>query len=296
MKKDISFLNSEKQNELELIIEIIKNSWDKILRAEQIIVFWEYIYKDENIHNFVQEWDQRIFYAQTMNILVITGKPRTEKNMKFSREITGKIKMTKEISSFTNILVEDIYSVREWIQEGRYFYLEIITSWILLYDSEKYKIKTNPNLTLEDIFTIKKENFFAWSEIAEDFFIDYQNAFQRWSLQIAIFHLHQCVELYMTCYLIVKTWYKPKTHDLEILYSYLKTNSKVFNAFFDLSCEDNYFQLLRWAYINARYNQKYEVKREELEFLEKRVLFLKECVRNLCLQELTIDIWNQEKN
>lgn len=296
MKKDINFLNIEKQNELFLLTEIIKNCWDKSLCVEQIIVFWKYISENESIPNFVQEWEQRIRYSEQLDILVITKKPSPEKNMKLLREITWKIKSVKEISSFVNILVEDIYSFRQWIKEWQYFYLEILTSWILLYDTGKYKIKTNPDLTKEDIYTIKKEDFFAWSEIAEEFFIDYQNAFQRKSFQMAIFYLHQCVELSMTCYLIVKTWYKPKTHDLEILYSYLKTHSQKFNDFFDLSLDDNYFQLLRWAYINSRYNKKYQVKREELEFIESKVIFLKECVKKLCLQELTKQIWNQEKS
>lgn len=296
MKKDINFLNIDKQNELFLLTEIIKNCWNKTLFAEQIIVFWEYISHNEHIPNLVQEWEQRIRYSEQLDILVITKKPSPEKNMKLLREITWKIKSVKEISSFVNILVEDIYSFRQWIKEWQYFYLEILTSWILLYDTGKYHIKTNPYLTKDDIYAIKKEDFFAWSEIAEEFFIDYQNAFQRESFQMAIFYLHQCVELSMTCYLIVKTWYKPKTHDLEILYSYLKTHSQKFNNFFDLSLEDNYFQLLRWAYINSRYNKKYQVKREELEFIEKKVIFLKECVKKLCLQELIKSIWNQEKS
>ncbi len=295
MKSSIDFLDKFKQDELKDILDIVLSSWKNSISAEMIIVFWDYI-NNNYFENIIKEWDQRVIYKQVINILIITKKPTQEKNLRLSREITSKIKNFKNINSPINILIEDIFSFNEWIKEWRYFYLDIINSGIILHDSHKCKIHSRKTLTLSEIKEIQKDDFESWFEIAEEFFIDYKNAFARNSFKIAIFYLHQSVESFITCYLLVKTWYKPKTHDLEILYSNLKTHSKRFNKFFDLTQENYYFDLLKWSYINSRYKKNYKVQKEDLVFIEEKVLFLKDIVKKLCLKELTKNIWNQEKN
>jgi hypothetical protein len=74
---------------------------------------------------------------------------------------------------------------------------------------------------------------------------------------------------------------------LEILFSNVKSYSKKFNKFFDLSEENYYFDLLKSAYINSRYKKNFKVKKEDLIFIENKVLFLKDLVEKLSLKELT---------
>ena len=285
MKNSISHLNIYKQEEIKAISDIILKLWTNYLKSEMVIVFWDYIKNDDYFINVVKEWDQVVNYLEIIDILVITRRPSKEKSLKLSRKILSQIKNSKNISANINILVEDIFSFNEWISEGRYFYLYILQNWILLFDSWKCKLKNWKNISAEDLKEIKKSDFEAWFEIASEFFLDYKNAFERKSFRMAIFYLHQTVETLITCYLLVKDWYKPKTHDLEILYSKIKSLSEKFNKFFDLETEEYYFSLLKFAYIDARYKKSYEIKREELVFLENKVVFLKWIVEKLCLKE-----------
>ncbi len=125
--------------------------------------------------------------------------------MRLSREIVSKVKCNKSITNPVNIIIEDIFSFNQGIKELRYFYLGILNEGILLYDSGKYKIRDIKRLNHTEIKQIQKEDFEAWFSIASEFYIDYINAFQRKSYKMAIFYLHQATELFITCYLLVKT-------------------------------------------------------------------------------------------
>lgn len=285
MKENIKHLNVYKQEEIKVIFDIISSIWGKYLKSEIVIVFWDYIKNEDYFINVVKEWDQVVNYLEIIDILIITRRPSKGKNLSLSRKILSEIKNSNKVSANVNILIEDIFSFNEWISEWRYFYLDILQNWILVYDSWKCRLKNWKNISENELKEIKRSDFEAWYEIASEFFLDYKNAFDRESFRMAIFYLHQTTESLITCYLLVKDWYKPKTHDLEILLSKAKSLSERFNCLFDFSSEEYYFNLLKWAYIDARYKKSYEVKREDLVFLEKKIIFLKWIVEGLCLLE-----------
>lgn len=281
INKTISILKENKQQEITNILKIILELWKSYIKPEMVILFGDYIRDNNTINNIVREWDQIVDYKTVIQILVITKKPTQEKNMRLSREITSKIKCNRNITSLVNIIIEDIFSFNQAVKESRYFYLDILNEWILLYDSEKYKIKDTKKLNELERKQIQKEDFEAWFSIASEFHIDYINAFERKSYKMAIFYLHQSTELFITCYLLVKTWYKPKTHDIDILYSKLKEQTTSFNYWFDLERKNdiNCFEILRGAYINSRYKKAYSIKLKDLLFLANKVIELRDKVR-----------------
>lgn len=288
MKENIEILKKDKQQEIIKILKIILEIWKDHIKPEMVILFGDYINWNNTINNLVREWDQIVEYKTVIQILVITKKPTQEKNMRLSREIVSKIKCNKNIINPVNIIIEDIFSFNQWIKEKRYFYLDILNEWILLYDSKRYKIQNTKKLNQIEIKQIQKEDFESWFDIANEFYIDYINAFQRKSYKMAIFYLHQSTELFITCYLLVKTWYKPKTHDIEILYSKLKQQTSSLNYWFDLENKNDiyYFEILRWAYINSRYKKDYNIKPQDLLFLANKVIQLRDKINKLCKKEL----------
>ena len=46
------------------------------------------------------------------------------------------------------------------------------------------------------------------------------------------------------------------------------------------------FQLLKKAYIDARYKKEYTITAEELQYLSERVLLLRELTEKLCQEEI----------
>jgi hypothetical protein len=57
---------------------------------------------------------------------------------------------------------------------------------------------------------------------------------------------------------------------------------------FSRSTEEGHytFELLRRAYLEARYNKDYTITPKELHYLSSRILFLKDLVEQLCQQEI----------
>ena len=204
-----------------------------------------------------------------------------------SRKIQQKISEFPDITSPASIIVEDIYHINARLEENRYFYLDIKREGILLYDSGKLTLKDPRDMSLEEINKLRQEDFTLWFSSANEFFIDYQNAFQRESYKIAVFYLHQATEGYMTAYLLVKTGYKPKSHDLGVLYEKLKDESVEFHVWFLLEKERRYFELLRRAYIDSRYSKEYSITKDEILFLEDKVRKIHDIVDAFCKNELS---------
>jgi uncharacterized protein len=68
----------------------------------------------------------------------------------------------------------------------------------------------------------------------------------------------------------------------------LLKEDKSFESWFDLGNDEEkrHFELLRTAYVDARYSKNYKITKEELKFLEEKVLKLKGIVERLCEGEL----------
>jgi len=285
MKTSISHIPGDKQEELLKIVEIIKISSKGIIWVEKIILFWSYARWDFVVIDLVRDGNNTLEYKSDFDILVITRKPAQELNMRLSNEISHTISENKELNTYVWVIIEDIYHVNSRLEENRYFYLDIKREGILLYDSWKCKLKSARELTKKEQLEIKKEDYSMWRDSAGEFFIDYQNAKARGSYKIAVFYLHQATERYITAFLLVKTGYKPKSHDLKVLYTKIVEENKQFDNWFSLD-EENYFELLRKAYVDSRYSKEYKILKKELVFLEEKIMWLKALVERLCKEEL----------
>ena len=208
--------------------------------------------------------------------------------MRLAREIERKIHADSSIESHFSIIIEDIFHVNKMLEESRYFYSDIKREAILLYDSAKYTLASGKQLPLERKKEIQQEDFDLWFLDANTFFTHYEFDVQNGDYKIGAFQMHQATERYMTAYLLVKTGYKPKTHDLEILYNKICEAHNIFETVFDLSHETEkyHFELLRKAYIEARYSKEYSITAQELQFLDKKITQLRKIVEGLCQKEI----------
>jgi uncharacterized protein len=218
--------------------------------------------------------------------MVITKKPTQEKNLRLSMEINEKIEKDHEIEGHFNIIIEDVHHVNKMLEESRYFYIDIKNEGILLYDSEKYTLSEAKNIDEKRRKEIQEEDFEMWMKDANVFFGHYKFDFKNKDYRIGAFSLHQTTEKVMTAYLLVKTGYKPKTHDLEIIYRKVKEESNLFDPFFDFADEkdNHHFELLRKAYIEARYSKTYKITREELLYIESKIPPMIDLVNKLCTE------------
>lgn len=96
--------------------------------------------------------------------------------------------------------------------------------------------------------------------------------------------LHQSAERFYHCVLLVLTLYSPKSHKLNFLRSHAEEIAPELIAAWPRSDKFSRrcFELLRQAYVNARYSPHYEISDDELRWLAKRVAALQELVREVC--------------
>ena len=100
--------------------------------------------------------------------------------------------------------------------------------------------------------------------------------------------LHQSAERFYHCALLVLTLYSPKSHKLNFLRSHAEEIApELIEAWprsdkFSRRC----FELLRQAYVNARYSPHYEISDGELRWLGERVAALQQLVKAVCDRRL----------
>jgi HEPN domain-containing protein len=106
----------------------------------------------------------------------------------------------------------------------------------------------------------------------------------------AAFLLHQATERYFHAVLLVFTGYKPKTHNIEELAEQTAPlHAALAGALPRTDPEaQRLFDLLKRAYIEARYSKSYRITAEELAILRRSVLDLAARVRLACAAGLSL--------
>jgi len=107
-------------------------------------------------------------------------------------------------------------------------------------------------------------------------------------LKEAAFQLHQATERFYACLLLVLTNYKPNTHNLKQLNALaILQNERIAEVFpQDTKHHRRRFQLLKKAYVDARYSAEYKISQEELQWLAERVQCLQQLTKNLCKEKI----------
>jgi len=107
-------------------------------------------------------------------------------------------------------------------------------------------------------------------------------------LKIAVFELHQAAERTYNTMILVFTGYKPKTHNLGKLLKMSRDFSPELSTVFpnNSKTEIHLFTLLKKAYVDARYNDKYVITADELNALIERVKKLQEIAERICKNKI----------
>ena len=105
----------------------------------------------------------------------------------------------------------------------------------------------------------------------------------------AAFLLHQATERYYHCLFLVRTLYSPKTHNLNQLRQLAEDIEPRLKEVWprESKFERRCYELLREAYVKARYSRHYRITAEQLGWLSGRVELLQRIVRELCEERIT---------
>lgn len=281
MKTSLDHLPKQKQQELQRAIAILREEID----LDMLILFGSYARGD-----WVEDLDPDSLlyrYQSDYDLLIITDTPQQANKIEQNSQLTHK--MAKAIHRTpVSLIAEDIQFVNRRLRKSQYFYIDIIREGILLFDSGKFKLSEPKEIKASERRKLAEEDYEYWFKSANEFLIDYQSCFDRNNLPKAAFELHQATERLYGTILLVFTRYKPSTHDLEKLAQRVGSiEPKFLTAFPKASIEDKArFNLLRKAYVEARYKPSYTITKEQLEWLAARVDYLKELTETLCKKKI----------
>jgi len=282
LKTDLSHLPKEKQDELQDIVKIIV----EMTYPEMVILFGSHA-RGDWVNDQYTEDGITYTYTSDFDLLVIV-----EDEHKIKPSIEGKIRRKNRQASHhdtpVNVIFHEIGFVNKELEEGNYFFSDIEKEGILLHDSGKCHLSVSKEQTSEEACKKAKEYFDYWFVSADHFFEDYESNLAKERLQKAAFELHQAAERYLVTTLLVFTCYKPKTHDLTLLYHDVCRHGKEFRDIFPKNNneENRLFNLLQKAYSDARYRIDYRISSEDLIKLAERINQLKRLTEKYCRKKI----------
>ncbi len=283
MKKSLSHLPKIKKDELKKVVKTLL----EYKEVEMIILFGSYA-TGKYVHRDRYVEDGIIYeYKSDYDLLIILSQIKQADNPSFIHSITEKL---KNLGLFTPVspIYEGAGFVNQQLSEGNYFFNDIKSEGILLYDSKRKQLARKRKLNLEEIKKQAQDYFDEWFESANEFLDTTFDDIKKERYKKAAFELHQATERFYHTVMLVFTGYKLKTHDLEELGKTASTLNLEYKKIFPrkTQTEKHHFSLLQRAYIDSRYKRGYRITKEELEYLAKRVIKLCILTEKLCKEKI----------
>jgi predicted nucleotidyltransferase/HEPN domain-containing protein len=287
VKISLSYLPQIKQDQILQVVDIIK----EVANPEKTILFGSYA-KGTWVEDKYFENGTSYEYISDFDFLIVT-KDSTEKEYEILDKIINRCRNL--FKTPVNAIIHDIEYVNDGLSIGQYFFTDIISEGVLLYEKENIKFSIPRILSNGEMKEIAQRYFDKWFTTASNFVDFSNNAFdsllkKKKSLNDAAFLLHQACERLYNTILLVFTGYKPKTHNLDKLRQYCKPLSEeIFSIFpfpIDNLFEAHLFDLLKRGYIDARYKEDYIITEAEFRTLLIRINSMRVIVKRISIQKI----------
>ena len=286
MKTSLPERSEHVAEKLTAITDIIRELLDDDL--VMLILFGSYARGDWVQDKYVED-GITYTYESDFDLLVVTERRAT-----FKREagISGSIGRWLRREGLdrpsATIIVEDIAHFMKDLQRGNYFYVDIKKEGVLLFDNGQYTLPEVGPIDPVENQEYARDDFEHWYKSACEFSDNYQFNLEQVRYNNAAFQLHQATERFFNAVALTFTRYKPKTHDIEYLDRLASNLHPDFFTVFPRATpeQEHYFDLLKKAYIDARYKRDYAITKEELEYLAGRVRKLQELTKRICEEKI----------
>ncbi len=305
MRDSILHLPEVTQEELNLLVELIK---ENIKECEMIILYGSYARDTFVIRDDKVEFGRHTIFKSDLDIMVVTSTyANTDAIEYFLKDVvvrkycsilegrrgTSDSKVPKYAPP--SLISETLECLNEWLENYRSFYVDVLRDGIMLYDSGNCKLSKAKELSPQRIKEVAEREysimFTDGNRFLDHGYYDFSN---KW-YKLGSFELHQACERYYKTIELVFDNYSMKTHDLDRLIDSTIYNADELATIFmhkaprsqaSQSFEERCYDLLRRAYIEARYNTDFVVTKEELEYMLARVEVLKDVTERICTEQL----------
>lgn len=284
MKNSIDFLPERKQRDLRELAALIR---DEVKDVVMIILYGSYAANTYVERDERRDYGVRTIYMSDYDLLVVTKRRLGERESTVEARVRERFAAGKNDENLPRpqIINESISKLNDALTMGRYFYVEIVAKGIMLYDSGECQLATPGELDYAEIKKIAEEYYDDKFSDGLDFFKGANFYYQEENYHMTAFMLHQATESFLKTIPLVYILYGYKEHDLQFLIEkckpYTLELAKVFPC--DTDEEKRLFDLLRRAYLEARYNKKnFIVTKADIDALVPKIELLRGIVEKAC--------------
>jgi HEPN domain-containing protein/predicted nucleotidyltransferase len=277
MNTSLDHLPADKRALLERAVATIRA---EVPEAGLIILFGSHA-RGDHVHN------PQTGYRSDFDLLVVVDGEEVARNASVWERVRTGIREHTTTAS-VDIIAHDFREVNQQIRRGQFFWVEIWQQGIVLWDARRFTLARPKAASPEEQRELSKEYFEHWFTSAGDFFAGYEFQVGRKRYPVAAFELHQAAERYFATALLVFTGTKPTTHKLDELVKLVSPLHPLLAEPFPMATEEDehLFNLLRRAYIEARYSKSYRITAEQLAALGERVKDLAGRVERACRERI----------
>ena len=230
-------------------------------------------------------------YQSDFDLLVVTedrNSATTDGEFRLSDAIARRLHRLGLDRPNSTIIVEDIEHLNKALQRGSYFFTDIEREGVLLFDNGRTTLADAHPLAPTEVQRYARDDFEHWFESASRFLVQANEGLDRGWNNEAAFLLHQATERFFNAVILTFTRYKPKSHDIDKLDRLASGLNYDFFKVFPRATEEQKrcFDLLKKAYIDARYKRDYTITKDELEYLAARVRKLQELTKQICDEKI----------
>ena len=288
MKNSIDFLPERKQRDLHELAALIR---DEVKDVVMIILYGSYAANTYVERDERRDYGVRTIYMSDYDLLVVTKRRLGERESTVEARVRERFAAGKNDENLPRpqIINESISKLNDALTMGRYFYVEIVAKGIMLYDSGECQLATPGELDYAEIKKMAEEYYGDKFSDGLDFFKGANFYYQEENYHMTAFMLHQATESYLKTIPLVYILYGYKEHDLQFLIGkckpYTLELAKVFPC--DTDEEKHLFDLLRRAYLEARYNKKnFIVTKADIDALVPKIELLRDIVEKVCKERI----------
>lgn len=297
MRTSLDHLPAVQQDELHRVRELLLSEfaraiasatqpWKKNGQVLKIVLFGSYArddWVDEPANGYQSDYD----------LLVIVSHPDLTDVADYWYAAEDLIQRDPAIGRPVNIIVHTLDEVNQALSRGEYFWVDIARDGIVLYERPGSALATPQPLTAADAY-----------EMAAGYFSTKSADIDRWLTtvefqvgrgegdpgfrKLAAFNLHQATETAYACFLLVRTLYFPRSHNIKFLRSLAEGNEpRLIEAWpWETRLDRRRFELLKRAYVEARYSTSYEISADDLAAIAEAVRRLRDLVETMGRERL----------
>ena len=296
MKTSLDLLPEGKRRELERIVEILFAEFEDALKGRnaphrkagrilKIVLFGSYArgdWVDDPVGGYKSDYD----------LLVVVNHDELTDLAEYwgpaDDHLLREYQIAKRLTAPANFVVHSLTDVNKQLKKGRPFFVDIVRDGIALYETPDHPFEQPEPLSPEAVRAEAQGYLNQWMRAASEFRSTAEFARSEGFGNRAAFLFHQAAESLYHGTSLVLTLYSPKSHKLNFLRSQAEQIAPLLIAAWprETRFEQRSWELLRRAYVDARYSPHYKISADELAWLSERIAVLQETVETICCERL----------